>query len=129
MSQESSSSSSSFRCPSFRSTTDDGSRYACDVTIVCSTTTAECQQSNPSCSPSIPTTSSAQSYCWSRSLTCCCCCSAAQLLLLLLLPAAAKMAKPLLFTGAPNTNVDTWLYNVERYLIGTGINDDINVFY
>lgn len=35
-----------------------------------------------------------------------------------------KLAKPNFFTGALNTNVDTWLFAIEQYCNGTGVSDD-----
>ena len=35
-----------------------------------------------------------------------------------------KLAKPNFYTGALNANVDTWLFEVEQYLIGSGIISD-----
>ena len=40
------------------------------------------------------------------------------------IPSHVKLAKPDLYTGAPNTNVDTWLFGIEQYLAGSGITDD-----
>ena len=40
------------------------------------------------------------------------------------LPAHVKLAKPSLFTGAPNSNVDTWLFEMEQYQTASGITDD-----
>lgn len=40
------------------------------------------------------------------------------------IPGYVKLAKPSIFTGATKTNVETWLFEVEQYLIAYGMNSD-----
>jgi hypothetical protein len=40
------------------------------------------------------------------------------------LPPGVKLAKPNIFTGAPNSNVDIWIFEMEQYQIGSGIIED-----
>lgn len=40
------------------------------------------------------------------------------------IPGYIKLAKPSLFTGAAKANVETWLFEVEQYLLAYGVNNE-----
>jgi hypothetical protein len=40
------------------------------------------------------------------------------------IPGYIKLAKPSLFSGAVKTNVETWLFEVEQYLLAYGVNNE-----